>query len=228
MWRARAALLRVVRLNDDAAAKTRPEGLRWALCAARSRLTSPRVPFQVGILPELLDFDQYRSRRQILAFFCAAIGSLRPLAHDEGLDLFPGGAAAERFPQIRSVLTIKTQVPDPVSGQATTVAASAERFGCGGDDAEDGPVGQKEPLRGCGTILHHQRDPAVAPAQRVQDLRPRNHLAPGPLRRPTNIHVFDEAHFSTGPLSELDRSASSSSLVPRTTTASIFSARKPA
>src|ERR1022692_4783647 len=123
------------------------KGYGGPLRAAGSRLTSPRVHFQVGVLPELFDSDQHPSRHQILAFFCAAIGSLRPLAHDEGLDLFPGGAAAERFPQIRSVLSIKTQVPDPVSGQATTVAASAERFGCGGDDAEDGPVGQKEPLR---------------------------------------------------------------------------------
>jgi hypothetical protein len=98
-------------------------------CATGSRLTSPRVHFQVGFLPELLDSDQHPSRHQILAFFCAAIGSLRPLAHDEGLDLFSGGTAAERFPQIRSVLSIKTQVPDPVCGQATTVAASAERCG---------------------------------------------------------------------------------------------------
>lgn len=185
--------------------KRAQKGYGGPLRAAGSRLTSPRVHFQVGVLPELLDSDQHPSRRKILAFFCAAIGSLRPLAQDEGLDLFPGGAAAERFPQIRSVLRIKTQVPDPVCGQATTVAASAERCGCGGDDAEDGPVGQKEPLRGCGTILHHHRDPAVAPAQRVQDLCPRNHLAPGPLRRPAHIHVFDEAHFSTGPLSELDQ-----------------------
>ena len=168
--------------------KRAQKGYGGPLRAAGSRLTSPRVHFQVGVLPELFDSDQYPSRHQILAFFCAAIGSLRPLAHDEGLDLFSGGAAAERFPQIRSVLSIKTQVPDPVCGQATTVAASAERCGCRGDDAEDGPVGQKEPLRRCGTILHHRRDPAVAPAQRIQDLRPRNHLAPGPLRRPTNIH----------------------------------------
>src|SRR5580704_7509578 len=75
-----------------------------------------RSPF-----PTEAGHDQHPSRHQILAFFCAAIGSLRPLAHDEGLDLFPGGAAAERFPQIRSVLRIKTQVPDPVCGQATTV-----------------------------------------------------------------------------------------------------------
>lgn len=40
------------------------------------------------------------SRGHILAFFCTAIGSIRPLAHDEGLDLFPGGAAAERFPHL--------------------------------------------------------------------------------------------------------------------------------
>jgi hypothetical protein len=119
------------------------KGYGGPLRAAGSRLTSPRVHFQVGVLPELLDSDQHPSRRQILAFFCAAIGSLRPLAHDEGLDLFPGAAAAERFPQIRSFLSIKAQVPDPVCGQATPVAASAERCGCGGDDAEDGPVGKR-------------------------------------------------------------------------------------
>src|SRR5258708_22659084 len=97
------------------------------LRAAVSRLTSPRVHFQVGVLPELLDSDQDPSRRQVLAFFCAAIGSLRPQAHDERLDLFPRRAAAERFPQICSVLSIQTQVPDPVRGPATPVAASAER-----------------------------------------------------------------------------------------------------
>src|ERR1700693_4667704 len=96
--------------------KRAQKGYRRPLRAAGSRLTSPRVHFQVGVLPELLDSDQHPSRLQSLAFFCAAIGSLRPLAHDEGLDLVPGGAAAERFPQIRSVLSIQTQVPDPVSG----------------------------------------------------------------------------------------------------------------
>src|SRR6202165_3597844 len=79
------------------------------LRAAGSRLTSPRVHFQVGVLPELFDSDQHPSPRQLLAFFCTAIGSLRPLAHDKALDLFPGGAAADKFPQIRSVLRIKTQ-----------------------------------------------------------------------------------------------------------------------
>src|SRR5216684_5289070 len=82
------------------------KGYGGPLPAAGSRLTSPRVHFQVGVLPELLDSDQHPSRYQILAFFRAAIGSLRPLAHDERLDLCPGGAAAERFPQIRSVLSI--------------------------------------------------------------------------------------------------------------------------
>src|SRR5260370_726821 len=40
---------------------------------------------------------------------------------------------------------------------------------------------------------------------RAAGFRPRHHVAPGPLRRPTNLHVVDEAHFSTGPLSELDQ-----------------------
>jgi hypothetical protein len=67
--------------------KRAQKGYRGPLRAAGSRLTSPRVHFQVGVLPELFDSDQHPSRHQILAFFCAAIGSLRPLAHDEGLDL---------------------------------------------------------------------------------------------------------------------------------------------
>jgi hypothetical protein len=59
--------------------KRAQKGYGGPLRAAGSRLTSPRVHFQVGVLPELLDSDQHLSRHQILAFFCAAIGSLRPL-----------------------------------------------------------------------------------------------------------------------------------------------------
>src|SRR5437899_993308 len=104
------------------------KGYGGPLRAAGSRLTSPRVHFQVGVLPELLDSDQHPSRRQILAFFCAAIGSLRPLAHDEGLDLVPGGAAAERFPQIRSFPnSIRSPSSSSLAPRTTTASIFSAR-----------------------------------------------------------------------------------------------------
>ena len=123
-------------------------------------------------------------------------------------------AVAQRGSQVQSGLGVETEEEVAVGGQPGAVAGAAERLGRRGDDAEDGAVGQPEPLRGgrnwSGSRARARR--VLVRRHAFQDLRAGDHLVHLPAGGAPDVHVLDEPDL--GPLrpGELEQVTSSSSL----------------
>src|SRR3972149_8509939 len=152
---------------------------------------------QVWVVAAPGPFHPPHSRHAPQSPFCPPILPPGPGGLDALPDALSRGAFSEESTQVDPVLRVKAEVPLTVRGETASVTALTEGPGGGGDDAEYRSIRKREPVGGRRGLLDQGTNGPVTLCEQVQNLRPREDPIRRPSRRPSHVHVLDEAHLGS-------------------------------
>jgi NADH:ubiquinone reductase (H+-translocating) len=179
----------------------------------RTKNEEPRSPFssalgvhlEVGVLLERVGRNEHPALPLREAQLGAPVRPGMPAGRDPGGHALRALAVAQRLSEIESLPGVEAGEPDAVGREPGAIARRAERLRGRRDDAEDGAVGQAEPVGGRPRGFVDGLDAAVPALEPPKHLVARHDPVGRPERGAGHVHVLDEAHLGVQSARELDQ-----------------------